>query len=326
MSYNFVMNDLDEFMSLSQKNKELEIILPNNFGEMNCKKEYINNDIYIFKTNTKINKNCSIQANLKLDTLFINIILDGKVKYKQSPLETIETFNKNDINIKYFKEYETKTILEKDNYSRGLAISIKKEFIEKNLSSQFCLLEKLESSHRVKVPSLIHKQDTKRNIKLANEIFYSSFKGELQDIYIQSKVFELIYNEFNEVNRYFCNDKYEYEKVKLTKDDIEALNKAKDIINSTYEFPDLNTLSKKVAINEFKLKFGFKKLFNTTVGQMVLEKKMNYAKKLLETTEYSVSEVAFYVGYKYQQSFSNAFFQFFGIRPKDVMKRRNYYY
>jgi AraC-like DNA-binding protein len=32
------------------------------------------------------------------------------------------------------------------------------------------------------------------------------------------------------------------------------------------------------------------------------------------------------VGYKYQQSFTNAFIQFFGIRPKDVMNTRNYYY
>ncbi len=53
---------------------------------------------------------------------------------------------------------------------------------------------------------------------------------------------------------------------------------------------------------------------------------MIHAKQLLESTEYSVSEVAFYVGYKIQQSFSNAFFQFFGVRPKDIMKTRKYYY
>lgn len=103
-------------------------------------------------------------------------------------------------------------------------------------------------------------------------------------------------------------------------------NLAKDIILFTQDFPDLPTLAKKVAINEFKLKYGFKQLFNTTVGQMILDQRMFYAKKLLETSEYSVSEVAFYTGYKYQQSFSNAFTQFFGICPKDLMKTRKYYY
>ena len=59
---------------------------------------------------------------------------------------------------------------------------------------------------------------------------------------------------------------------------------------------------------------------------MILEHKMIHAKQLLETSEFSILEIANFVGYKYQQSFSNAFFQFFGLRPKDVMKSRNYYY
>ena len=46
------------------------------------------------------------------------------------------------------------------------------------------------------------------------------------------------------------------EKIKLSSQDIESLYKARDIILLTHEFPDLPTLARKVAINEFKLKFG----------------------------------------------------------------------
>ncbi len=326
MSYNFTLQDMSEFMSSSSSSKEFSLTLPDNFGSMSCKKEHISDDIYIFKTHAQANNHLSIKSNSKVDSLFINIILEGKVKYQSNPYDKIETFKKNDTYIKYIDEYNSTTILDKDDFSKGLAISIKNDFLEKNLSSQFCLLEKLRKSKNENLSTFIHKKDTQTNIKLANEIFNSPFKGELHDIYLQSKVLEIIYNEFNEVNKCFCKDECNCEKIKLSKEDIEALYKARDIILLTHDFPDLPNLARKVAINEFKLKFGFKKLFNTTPGNMILEHKMIHAKQLLETSEFSILEIANFVGYKYQQSFSNAFFQFFGIRPKDLMKTRKYYY
>ncbi|MDN5106124.1 AraC family transcriptional regulator, partial [Aliarcobacter butzleri] len=200
-------------------------------------------------------------------------------------------------------------------------ISIKNDFLEKQLSTYSYLLDKIKTSS-----SFIHRVDNSLNIKLANELFNSPFTNELHNIYLQSKVLEIIYNQFKEFEKCFCKKECNCEKIKLSNEDIQALYKARDIILLTHDFPDLSTLARKVAINEFKLKFGFKKLFNTTVGQMILEHKMIHAKQLLETSEFSILEIANFVGYKYQQSFSNAFFQFFGLRPKDVMKSRNYYY
>ncbi|KLE07695.1 AraC family transcriptional regulator [Aliarcobacter butzleri] len=324
MSHNFTIDDISEFMSFSQNNKEFNLTLPDNFGFMNCTKDIINNDICLYKTHAQANNNLSIKSDAKVDCLFINIILEGKVQYQSNPYDKIETFKKNDTYIKYIEEYNATTILDKNNFSKGLAISIKNSFLEKNLSTHFYLLQEFRSENK-NISTVIHKKDTQTNIKLANELFNSPFKGELHDIYLQSKVLEIIYNELNEI----LNNKKSIlieEKIKLSNEDIQALYKARDIILLTHDFPDLSTLARKVAINEFKLKFGFKKLFNTTVGQMILEHKMIHAKQLLETSEFSILEIANFVGYKYQQSFSNAFFQFFGLRPKDVMKSRNYYY
>ncbi|MFW2581895.1 helix-turn-helix domain-containing protein, partial [Aliarcobacter butzleri] len=294
---------------------------PDNFGYMNCKKEIVNDDIYLFKTHAQANKDFSIQTNSKVDSLFINIILDGKVQYQSNTDDKIETFKKNDTYIKYIDESDSMTALDKNSFSKGLAISIKNDFLEKQLSTYSYLLDKIKTSS-----SFIHRVDNSLNIKLANELFNSPFTNELHNIYLQSKVLEIIYNQIKEFEKCFCKKECNCEKIKLSNEDIQALYKARDIILLTHDFPDLSTLARKVAINEFKLKFGFKKLFNTTVGQMILEHKMIHAKQLLETSEFSILEIANFVGYKYQQSFSNAFFQFFGLRPKDVMKTRNYYY
>lgn len=320
MSHNFTIDDISEFMS-SSSNKEFNLTFPDNFGYMNCKKEIVNDDIYLFKTHAQANKDFSIQTNSKVDSLFINIILDGKVQYQSNTDDKIETFKKNDTYIKYIDEADSMTALDKNFFSKGLAISIKNDFLEKQLSTYSYLLDKIKTSS-----SFIHRVDNSLNIKLANELFNSPFTNELHNIYLQSKVLEIIYNQIKEFEKCFCKKECNCEKIKLSNEDIQALYKARDIILLTHDFPDLSTLARKVAINEFKLKFGFKKLFNTTVGQMILEHKMIHAKQLLETSEFSIAEIANFVGYKYQQSFSNAFFQFFGFRPKDVMKSRNYYY
>ena len=320
MSHNFIIGDVSEFIT-SFSNKEFNLTFPDNFGYMNCKKEIVSDDIYLFKTHAQANKNFSIQTNLKVDSLFINIILDGKVQYQSNTDDKIETFKKNDTYIKYIDEVDSMTALDKNSFSKGFAISIKNDFLEKQLSTYSYLLDRIKTSS-----SFIHRVDNSLNIKLANELFNSPFTNELHNIYLQSKVLEIIYNQFKEFEKCFCKKEFNCEKIKLSNEDIQALYQARDIILLTHDFPDLSTLARKVAINEFKLKFGFKKLFNTTPGNMILEHKMIHAKQLLESTEYSVSEVAFYVGYKYQQSFSNAFFQFFGVRPKDVMKSRSYYY
>ncbi|MCT7536848.1 helix-turn-helix domain-containing protein [Aliarcobacter butzleri] len=319
MSYNFTLEDMSEFMS-SSSNKEINLKFPDNFGYMNCKKEIVSDDIYLFKTHAQANEDFSIQTNSKVDSLFINIILGGKVQYKSNLYGKSGTFKKNDTYIQYIEESNSMTALDKNSFSKGLAISIKSNFLEKQLSSYSDLFDQIKNS------TFIHKVDNIKNIKLANELFNSPFTNELHNIYLQSKVLEIIYNQIKEFEKCFCNKECNCEKIKLSNEDIQALYKARDIVLLTHDFPDLSTLARKVAINEFKLKFGFKKLFNTTVGQMILEHKMIHAKQLLETSEFSIAEIANFVGYKYQQSFSNAFFQFFGLRPKDVMKSRNYYY
>lgn len=325
MSYNFTLNNMSEFMCSSKVKKEFNLVFPNEIGYMSCEKEIINEDIFLFKTQAKANQNIQIQANSKVDSLIISILLDGKVRYKDLPFEKAEIFMKNDTYIKYIEEYDSTTILDKDCNSSGIAISIKTNFLEKYLFSHFSVIEELKNQKSNKSSStLIHKIDNQKNIKLAQELYNSPFHGNLHDIYLQSKCLEIIYNELNEI---ITPPKHNSdEKIKLSEQDIEALYKARDIILLTHEFPDLTTLSKKIALNEFKLKFGFKQLFNTSPGNMILEHKMIHAKQLLEASEFSISEISNFVGYKHQQSFTNAFIQFFGVRPKDVMKNRNYYY
>ncbi|WP_418186450.1 helix-turn-helix domain-containing protein [Aliarcobacter lanthieri] len=315
MSYNFTLNDMEAYKFSSNKN-DIIVNFPKELGFISTFKYKITEDILLLKTKILTNEKIFLHANSKIQGLVVNIVLDGESNIIDNNFKREENFKKNSSCIKYINEYDTTTILDKN--SNSLGIIIKDEFLEKNFNNIFNL-DSFENS-----PSVTLKNQISKNIQLATQIFNSPFEGKLHDIYLQSKVLELIYNEFSDIfnQQKISNNK----KIKFNQDDINALYKAKNIILNSNEFPDLVTLSKKVALNEFKLKYGFKQLFDKSPGQMILEQKMSYAKKLLETSEYSIAEIANFVGYKYQSNFTNAFIQFFGTCPKNIMIKRKYYY
>lgn len=317
MSINISMNNMDKFIRSSKINQFI-MNFEDTFNFTMTQKYTISNDILFFKTQSFINKKIVLQSEQKVNGLSIRILLNGNIAYKDNFLNCNNILKQNDINMQYINEFNITSTLKNNSHSIGLHIS--NNFLEQNFSK---LLE-IHSKDFTSLPSITLKNQTSKNIHLANELYNSPFEGELQNIYLQSKVLELIYNEFSEMLNQEENEKYK--KVKLNQDDIEALHKVRNLILLENDFSDLMSLSKKVRLNEFKLKYGFKQLFNTTIGQMILEQKMLYAKQLLETSEFSISEISSFVGYKHQQNFSTAFIQFFGIRPKDLMKSRNYYY
>ncbi len=62
MSYKFILEDMSEFINSSSKNKELNLILPDKFGQINCIREYITDEIDI-KTKAQANKDFSLSSS-----------------------------------------------------------------------------------------------------------------------------------------------------------------------------------------------------------------------------------------------------------------------
>ena len=82
--------------------------------------------------------------------------------------------------------------------------------------------------------------------------------------------------------------------------------------------PSLSELSRIIGINEFKLKKGFKEIFDTTVFGYLSETRLLIAKNDLYNNNKSVSQIAFELGYSSVQHFSNAFKKRFGIAPSKI--------
>jgi len=158
---------------------------------------------------------------------------------------------------------------------------------------------------------------------LAYDILNSPYTNKLDKLYIESKVLELIHNELATL----LSEKDENTTIKFSKQDKEAIYHAREILlNSLSNPPSMKELAKIVAINDLKLKMGFRKFFNQTPYSISLEYRLQEAKKLLQTSEMNINEIAEHIGYKHATNFSNIFYKKFGIRPKELMKSRKYYY
>jgi len=327
MSYNFNLENIDEFF-YSTKDKQNKVRFPNNLGYLINEKEVISQDISVFKENLFSSCDISMATQSQANCFLINIGLQGDILgYDQSTKEHRNYYNKN-TNIDYLNEVKGVVSIKKNTNSKRVGIVIKGDFLQKHFFSHLEDKQRalIEENYKQNIPiNLKNKLSSQKVLFLANEIYNSPFSGELESIYLQSKVYEIIYNEFSSLiqNKKTKNIS---KKTKYSKEDIQALHKAKDILIANKQYLTISQLAKKVALNEYKLKHGFKYLFNTTPGSIILESKMYEAKELLKTSELNVSEIANKVGYKYVQNFTYAFKKFFKESPSDILKSRKHYY
>ncbi|KAA1187663.1 AraC family transcriptional regulator [Paenibacillus sp. FSL E2-8871] len=152
---------------------------------------------------------------------------------------------------------------------------------------------------------------------ILSQIADCSYSQGMRELYLEGKMLELMAVYLNE--SLFEADRISHT-VKLSRDDMESLRLAKEILQRDYLHPPtLAGLSRIICLNEFKLKKGFKEIFGYTVHAYVIEQRMQRAQQLLEHGNMTVSEAASRVGYVNVSHFSAAFRKKFGVRPGEYL-------
>ena len=86
--------------------------------------------------------------------------------------------------------------------------------------------------------------------------------------------------------------------------------------------PPLSVIAQKVAMSESTLRRHFKLVFGKNIYEYYLEKKMDYANRMLLNQRYNVNEVASKLGYEKVSSFINSFKKYYGFSPGSILKNR----
>jgi len=149
-----------------------------------------------------------------------------------------------------------------------------------------------------------------------NQIFHYGLHSSLEKLYSRGKVYELISLYFHK------SDNEGIQNCPFLEDEanVEKIQKAKQIlIDRMTEPPTLTELANQINLPLQHLKDGFKHIYGETVFAYLVNYKMEYARKLLTTRKYNISEVSFEVGYSTASHFIAAFKKKFGATPKRYM-------
>ncbi|WKK65440.1 helix-turn-helix transcriptional regulator [Lutimonas zeaxanthinifaciens] len=149
-----------------------------------------------------------------------------------------------------------------------------------------------------------------------NQIFHFGLHSSLEKLYSRGKVYELVSLYFHKSD----NDGIQNCPFLEDEANVEKIQKAKQIIiERMTEPPSLTELAHQINLPLQHLKDGFKQIYGETVFAYLLNYKMEYARKLLSTRKYNISEVSFEVGYSTPSHFIAAFKKKFGATPKRYM-------
>jgi len=145
------------------------------------------------------------------------------------------------------------------------------------------------------------------------------YTGMLKQLFLEGKALELLTLQLNGIE---IEEKKQKAASILSDTDIRSLYHAKEILNHSWRTPpSLLAISKMIGLNDYKLKYGFKKLFGTTVFGYVRDLRMLAARNILEQGNANVSETALMVGYHNLSHFASLFRKTFGYNPSELLKK-----
>lgn len=152
--------------------------------------------------------------------------------------------------------------------------------------------------------------------EVINQILNCPYDEASRQFYFDLKVRELLYQLLE--TAFKTNPSQQ----NFTPFEIARIHEAKTILENhlAEKPPSIRALSKLVAINEFKLKNGFKKYFGVGIFEWLLDRKMQYAKELILTTNKPIKEISAMVGYPRTTNFITAFRRTFGMTPGSLRR------
>ena len=114
-------------------------------------------------------------------------------------------------------------------------------------------------------------------------------------------------------------------KPRLSFEDIGKIRNGRDIIinNLEMDFPSLKAFALQLGTNEFKLKYGFKELYGTSVFNFIKQERMRKSKMMLQYSTQSVKSIAQMTGFKSISHFSRTFKIYYGCSPSSLRKNND---
>lgn len=143
------------------------------------------------------------------------------------------------------------------------------------------------------------------------DMLHCPFSGFARRLFLEAKGLELLALQIDQLSMGYLG-----RSTALRPADVDKLMAVREWLNEHFLQPiTLPEVARVVGLNDFKLKKGFRELFNTTVFGYLTDLRMSYARQLLLDNKQTVTEVADALGYQHVHHFTHAFRRHFGYLP-----------
>lgn len=153
-----------------------------------------------------------------------------------------------------------------------------------------------------------------------NALILCPYTGAVRNIFFKSKVLELLALFFGQAER----QERAGTAASLSPLDREIVAKAREyLLMHMEEPPGVSQIARHVGVNDTKLKRLFKEAYGLSPYAYLRGERLAVAREMLITRGANVSEAAVNVGYSNVSHFIDAFARHYGVRPGELLPRRN---
>lgn len=275
--------------------------------------------ILIYKTNVHTETNV-FQMPLYREEPTLNLMFQEQgVSYFGSKTNPALILSPDQQTLQFFPGIDSNFNIHKDEKVENLNIKLKvdyfKEYVIENRHLGGWFYEKMEKNELISTAEIDLSITPEIRIVL-HQIKNCPYKGTFKRLFIDGLVKVLLTYQLDCFNRLFLHKKPVWEDQKINSDDVGKLHEVREYLNRNYlDTLSLSGLSRRFFLNEFKLKYGFKKLFGISVMQFIYDLRLNHSKRLLLETDHSILNIAEMVGYEHPNNFSAVFKKRFGQSP-----------
>ncbi len=258
--------------------------------------------------------------------LQLKILLSGQFQFRLAG-EADQTFTARDIWFLHGPfEQAWYTQFPNENIC-GLSMGLPDELVELWLGSSSCAaskgLEKLvlgktgrKHSEQQVFPLVRGSHHSSECMRITRELIYGKRQTFADNLRFESLALDLLSRILTLEEPGNISHMRRTRKIKATVDD------AVDILRREWnDPPTISTLARRVGINECSLKKWFRENMNMPIGAYIRRQRMEKAREMIETGNYSILATAVFVGYSNPSHFSAAFKKNYGHLPSYYLPR-----
>ena len=277
--------------------------------------------IHMIHTNWHYKSRSDMAFRADLEVVQLNFNLRGKVLVNSDQFEKPLDFGHNQHNMLYGNG-NAGIITNQDLYASQFVIQLTRDGFLKLTENANDTLKRFSEKVLSGKPVLLSEQHLPIDLPMQQAIdavLNCKYQQGLKKMFLLSKAIEILVLQADAFDRLQPRKKT----VARTDYDKDRIHYAREyVIQHIDTPPNLSELARVVGLNEYKLKYGFKEMFRTTVFGYVAEKRLELARDYLSDPNKSVTDIADLLGYSSIQHFSYAFKKKFGHSPRDVRSKK----